>query len=381
MRTLKQPYGDEDLRPPANNQNQLACHVSDSHRSNQGSIVFLNELPTETATSIERELSLKKPTAQGEVFLFDKQLALQENTNEEESLIKQPLAWHEKPRIEKETILRVSLALQENPTIEEGAILKEPWGLQENPIIEEEAILKEPLALQEKPSSEMEALFKEPLAFQEMPTINEALNFKEIFALNEKSTPGKELSFKEPLALPENPTHKEDTFLKDFLILQVETSPHVSSTAPESRTGMSSTAAMSSVGKLSTTSKSSACESSSNKPFSSQGKRSQKEIIPLEDIDKDHNDPFFNSIYANDIFNYMKEREEKFILKKYMNRQTDISSDMRAILVDWLVEVQSPGHPTVAVAAVAKSGRERKLAEAETPKGNNLPLCSMDLQL
>lgn len=32
--------------------------------------------------------------------------------------------------------------------------------------------------------------------------------------------------------------------------------------------------------------------------------------------------------------------QEKFILKKYMNRQTDISSDMRAILVDWLVEVQ-----------------------------------------
>lgn len=32
--------------------------------------------------------------------------------------------------------------------------------------------------------------------------------------------------------------------------------------------------------------------------------------------------------------------QEKFILKKYMDRQTDINSDMRAILVDWLVEVQ-----------------------------------------
>lgn len=32
--------------------------------------------------------------------------------------------------------------------------------------------------------------------------------------------------------------------------------------------------------------------------------------------------------------------QEKFILKEYMNKQTDISSCMRAILVDWLVEVQ-----------------------------------------
>nr|XP_025750182.1 G2/mitotic-specific cyclin-B3-like isoform X1 [Callorhinus ursinus] len=65
-----------------------------------------------------------------------------------------------------------------------------------------------------------------------------------------------------------------------------------------------------------------------------------EEVAPLEDIDKNHSDPFFNPIYAKDIFSYMKEREEKFILKKYMNRQTDISSCMRAILVDWLVEVQ-----------------------------------------
>uniref|UniRef100_A0A8D2GSW0 Cyclin B3 n=1 Tax=Urocitellus parryii TaxID=9999 RepID=A0A8D2GSW0_UROPR len=59
-----------------------------------------------------------------------------------------------------------------------------------------------------------------------------------------------------------------------------------------------------------------------------------------EDIDKDHSDPCFNSIYAKDIFSYLKNREENFILNKYMDKQTDINSDMRAILVDWLVEVQ-----------------------------------------
>uniref|UniRef100_A0A8D0V8H8 G2/mitotic-specific cyclin-B3 n=1 Tax=Sus scrofa TaxID=9823 RepID=A0A8D0V8H8_PIG len=266
------------------------------------------ELSAEAATTVVGQSSLKKkPTAQGEVFLLKEQLALQKNmiSEEEESLMKQLQALQEKPSTEKETTLRESLATQENPRSEKETPIKEPWALQENLPMEEKPILKEPLALQEKPSSE------------------------------------KDLPCKESGTLPENLTHKEDTFLKDFLVLQVESSPHVSTTtAPESRTGMCSTVVMSSEGKFSATSKSSACESSSNKPSSSRGKRSQEELTPLEDIDKDHSDPFFNSIYAKDIFSYMKEREEKFILKKYMARQTDINSDMRAILVDWLVEVQ-----------------------------------------
>lgn len=65
---------------------------------------------------------------------------------------------------------------------------------------------------------------------------------------------------------------------------------------------------------------------------------------------------FFSELLVANIFfaklqfwNYKKSflltfrfycHQEKFILKKYMNRQTDINSDMRAILVDWLVEVQ-----------------------------------------
>lgn len=42
-----------------------------------------------------------------------------------------------------------------------------------------------------------------------------------------------------------------------------------------------------------------------------------KQMTPLEDIDKNHNDPFFNSIYAKDIFSYMKEREVcRWLLEK-----------------------------------------------------------------
>ena len=65
-----------------------------------------------------------------------------------------------------------------------------------------------------------------------------------------------------------------------------------------------------------------------------------KQVIPLGNTDIDFSDPFFSSVYAKDIFSYMKKREEKFVLNKYMTRQTEIDSDMRAILVDWLVEVQ-----------------------------------------
>ncbi|XP_041051268.1 G2/mitotic-specific cyclin-B3 [Carcharodon carcharias] len=60
-----------------------------------------------------------------------------------------------------------------------------------------------------------------------------------------------------------------------------------------------------------------------------------------DEVDKENlNDPFLNAIYAYDIFSYMKEREEKFVLKGYMQKQPDLNIEMRAILVDWMVEVQ-----------------------------------------
>ncbi|XP_011802128.1 PREDICTED: G2/mitotic-specific cyclin-B3 [Colobus angolensis palliatus] len=408
-------------------------------------LVLKKELSAEAATNIEMQLSLKEQsTAQGEVFLLKKQLALNENISEEEFLIKQPLAlegypsieegealfkkllaMQEEPSIEKEAVLKEPtidtevhfkepLALQEEPSIEKEAVLKEPTvdkeahfketlTLQEKPSIEQETLLKKPLALQmstineaflledmialnEKPTTRKELSFKKPLALQESPTykkdtflktflipqvgtspnvsgtapesitvkssiatmtsmgksgtINEAFLFEDMITLNEKPTTGKELSFKEPLALQKSPTCKEDTFLETFLIPQVGTSPYVSSTTPESITGKSSIATMTSVGKSSTTTESSACEFASDKPFSPQAKGPPKQITPWEDIDEDSSDPSFSPIYAKEIFSYMKEREEQFILTDYMNEQIEITSDMRAILVDWLVEVQ-----------------------------------------
>ncbi|XP_066496227.1 G2/mitotic-specific cyclin-B3 isoform X2 [Tiliqua scincoides] len=66
-----------------------------------------------------------------------------------------------------------------------------------------------------------------------------------------------------------------------------------------------------------------------------------QEVLPIEDIDKALlADPYASAEYAKDIFAYMREREEKFVLPDYMENQPDITRDMRAILVDWMVEVQ-----------------------------------------
>ncbi|NWI94880.1 CCNB3 protein, partial [Pitta sordida] len=64
-------------------------------------------------------------------------------------------------------------------------------------------------------------------------------------------------------------------------------------------------------------------------------------VPAVEDIDKEQlGDPYANAEYAKDIFEYMREREEKFMMPDYMEKQPDITGEMRAILVDWMVEVQ-----------------------------------------
>ncbi|XP_056156668.1 G2/mitotic-specific cyclin-B3 [Lampris incognitus] len=68
----------------------------------------------------------------------------------------------------------------------------------------------------------------------------------------------------------------------------------------------------------------------------------QKPESPEEfDIDSQHSDDCcLTSEYAKDIFDYLRQREEKFVLDDYMSKQPSINVGMRAILVDWLVEVQ-----------------------------------------
>ncbi|XP_019878089.1 G2/mitotic-specific cyclin-B3 isoform X2 [Aethina tumida] len=61
----------------------------------------------------------------------------------------------------------------------------------------------------------------------------------------------------------------------------------------------------------------------------------------VEDYDKEHWDDVYQvSHYAMDIFNYYKERESHFKIPDYMDRQVCLTTNMRALLVDWMVEIQ-----------------------------------------
>ncbi|XP_030024452.1 G2/mitotic-specific cyclin-B3 isoform X2 [Manduca sexta] len=61
----------------------------------------------------------------------------------------------------------------------------------------------------------------------------------------------------------------------------------------------------------------------------------------VADFDTENwNDPLQVSHYAMDIFNYLKGRERLFPIDDYLKRMNGITSWMRALLVDWMVEVQ-----------------------------------------
>ncbi|XP_021197012.3 G2/mitotic-specific cyclin-B3 isoform X1 [Helicoverpa armigera] len=66
-----------------------------------------------------------------------------------------------------------------------------------------------------------------------------------------------------------------------------------------------------------------------------------KTPLDVADFDKENwNDPFQVSNYAMDIFNYLKSRERLFPIDDYLQRMKGITAWMRALLVDWMVEVQ-----------------------------------------
>lgn len=64
------------------------------------------------------------------------------------------------------------------------------------------------------------------------------------------------------------------------------------------------------------------------------------ECVPHADIDVgDDTDPQLCCVYVNDIYAYLRENEVRYHPKDYMPYQKDITPNMRAILVDWLIEV------------------------------------------
>ncbi|GAA6084640.1 G2/mitotic-specific cyclin-B3-like isoform X1 [Tachysurus ichikawai] len=68
----------------------------------------------------------------------------------------------------------------------------------------------------------------------------------------------------------------------------------------------------------------------------------QKQMVPEEsDVDQEQaDDCLMSPEYTKDIFVYLRNREEKFVLTDYMQAQPDLNASMRGILIDWMVEVQ-----------------------------------------
>ena len=61
---------------------------------------------------------------------------------------------------------------------------------------------------------------------------------------------------------------------------------------------------------------------------------------PLPDIDSQDKDNYLcETEYVQDIYSYYKAVEDRYVTQHYMDKQPDINDKMRAILIDWLVEV------------------------------------------
>ncbi|XP_076624696.1 G2/mitotic-specific cyclin-B [Colletes latitarsis] len=69
------------------------------------------------------------------------------------------------------------------------------------------------------------------------------------------------------------------------------------------------------------------------------------DLLAFEDIDEDDKEnPSLVSIYSNDIYEYLRTLESKFpITKGYLAGQ-EVTSKMRSVLIDWLVEVHQQFH-------------------------------------
>lgn len=67
------------------------------------------------------------------------------------------------------------------------------------------------------------------------------------------------------------------------------------------------------------------------------------EETDFDAFDKEHTGvAIWETEYAKDVFDYYRRQESTFAVPEYMSeKQTDITAEMRSILVEWMVEVQS----------------------------------------
>ena len=64
--------------------------------------------------------------------------------------------------------------------------------------------------------------------------------------------------------------------------------------------------------------------------------------LPYGVVDIDNEEEDGMADYGSDMFAYMKEREEVFVVEEDYLDQSSVSPEMRAVLVDWLLQVAKP---------------------------------------
>ncbi|GAB1302810.1 G2/mitotic-specific cyclin-B3 [Apodemus speciosus] len=366
----------ETLKEPLNIQEELSI---------ENMVALMKSLITEDESI--KETFIRNYTTAMEAHA-EKSLSLEE-TSINEATLKEPLSSQEKHRAELLTVLKdllillrnprlesVALAFQENPRSNIGALLSEILALLENSTADE-STLQAPLALQENHNTKTNVTPKELLALEDNPSIKksspkdslsfdhkpdiekseitrtsftaEELNIDTLYdralALSQGLIAADQLAFTNLQNSEESKIVDEEEFFKSFLIFENENSPNMSSNGFKDRID-NSRAVTPNLETLTPAMNSNSCVSSPRSFQSTLGGK-ETEIIILDDSDtmesvesEDHT-LSLSSTYTKDIFIYLKEREEMFIVEKYMDRQIEVTSDMRAILVDWLVDVQS----------------------------------------
>ncbi|KDR12455.1 G2/mitotic-specific cyclin-B [Zootermopsis nevadensis] len=98
-------------------------------------------------------------------------------------------------------------------------------------------------------------------------------------------------------------------------------------------------------------------------------------LIGVEDIDKDDKgDPVLVPEYVNDIYAYLREVEVKYPIKRNYLEGQEITSKMRGVLIDWLVEVHQQFHLLTETLYLTVTIIDRYLQEVHTTTRKKLQL-------
>ncbi|XKL66237.1 hypothetical protein PGB90_009657 [Kerria lacca] len=100
--------------------------------------------------------------------------------------------------------------------------------------------------------------------------------------------------------------------------------------------------------------------------------------VNIEDIDKeDHRNPFLVAAYAKDIYDYLKYLEKTHPIKEDYLKTKEVTPKTRAILIDWLVDVQQEYHLLQETLHIAVGILDSYLQNAHKVNRSHLQLIGM----